>query len=262
MTNPTFVAVDIETANCDHSSICQIGVVHVHEGTIQDRWATLINPRDWFDPWNVELHNIDEDVVKDSPLFSEISEHLASRLDGSTAVTYTRFVHTAVEQALIQSGINNLGVTWLDGSKVVRRAWPDSYARRGYGIRNVADDLGITLHQRSALESAQIAAEIVIHACKDTGLELADWLNRIKRPIYNTSVNRTGRPGGPFYGESIVFTGALSITRREAADIAAEAGCDVAKTVTKKQQSLWLEFKTKHDSTDTRKVASIERQRV
>ena len=34
-------------------------------------------------------------------------------------------------------------------------------------------------------------------------------------------------------GESIVFTGRLSINRQEAADLAAEAGCDVTSGVTK-----------------------------
>lgn len=39
---------------------------------------------------------------------------------------------------------------------------------------------------------------------------------------------------GALYGETIVFTGALSIPRREAADMAAKAGCDVTNSVTKK----------------------------
>jgi DNA polymerase-3 subunit epsilon len=44
---------------------------------------------------------------------------------------------------------------------------------------------------------------------------------------------RIGNPEGPFAGETVVFTGALVITRREAADLAAGAGCDVADGVTK-----------------------------
>jgi DNA polymerase III subunit epsilon len=34
-------------------------------------------------------------------------------------------------------------------------------------------------------------------------------------------------------GETIVFTGSLSMLRRDAADLAAEAGCDVADSVTR-----------------------------
>ena len=42
-----------------------------------------------------------------------------------------------------------------------------------------------------------------------------------------------GNPDGPLAGEEIVFTGALSITRREAAALAATLGCDVAASVKK-----------------------------
>lgn len=62
----TFNAIDVETANADRASICQIGVVHVREGAIAERWQTLINPEDWFDPWNISIHGIDESNVQDS----------------------------------------------------------------------------------------------------------------------------------------------------------------------------------------------------
>jgi DNA polymerase-3 subunit epsilon len=39
---------------------------------------------------------------------------------------------------------------------------------------------------------------------------------------------------GPLVGETVVFTGALQIPRGEAASQAADAGCDVADSVTKK----------------------------
>ena len=52
----TFNAIDVETANADRASICQIGIVHVRDGVVVDRWQTLVNPEDWFDPWNVSIH--------------------------------------------------------------------------------------------------------------------------------------------------------------------------------------------------------------
>ena len=57
----TFNAIDVETANADRASICQIGIVHVRDGAIHDRWQTLLNPEDWFDPWNVSIHGITRD---------------------------------------------------------------------------------------------------------------------------------------------------------------------------------------------------------
>ena len=66
----TFNAIDVETANADRASICQVGIVHVRDGAIHDRWQTLINPEDWFDPWNVSIHGITLDDVSNSPTLS------------------------------------------------------------------------------------------------------------------------------------------------------------------------------------------------
>lgn len=46
-------------------------------------------------------------------------------------------------------------------------------------------------------------------------------------------IGRDGSPDGPLYGEVLVFTGALSMPRHEAADAASAAGCQVATSVTK-----------------------------
>ena len=45
----TFNAIDVETANADRASICQIGIVHVRDGVVVDRWQSLVDPEDWFD---------------------------------------------------------------------------------------------------------------------------------------------------------------------------------------------------------------------
>ena len=49
MNGLNFDAIDVETANADHSSICQIGIVHVWNGQICDKWVSLVYPEDWFD---------------------------------------------------------------------------------------------------------------------------------------------------------------------------------------------------------------------
>jgi len=232
----TFNALDVETANPDRASICQIGVVQVQGGIIRDQWSTLINPREWFDPWNVEIHGIDEDAVKDSPTFPEISDALASRLDGSVVVSHTSFDRVALERATTKHGVNPLRVTWLDSAIIVRRAWPDRYGRRGYGLRNVANDLGISFQHHDALEDARAAAEIVVRACADTGAEIAFWLDEVtrRRRVRGDKPKRVGKDGGALNGETIVFTGALSVSRREVADLAAAAGSNVASGVSGK----------------------------
>jgi DNA polymerase-3 subunit epsilon len=69
-----------------------------------------------------------------------------------------------------------------------------------------------------------------------TGLTLSDWIVRVRAPV-DPSVTgrpsaRDGDPTGPLFGEVMVFTGALQIPRREAADLAASVGCRVSESVT------------------------------
>lgn len=237
----TFNAIDVETANADRASICQIGIVHVQDSVVVDRWQTLVNPEDWFDPWNVSIHGIDEKDVRRSPTLPDIREELRRRLRGSVLVSHRSFDRVAFERAMTRYDLEQLQVTWLDSAKIVRRAWPDRYGRRGYGLKNVATDLDISFAHHDALEDARAAAEIVLSACLATETDIEGWLQRVNRPIFpssSESLRREGNAEGALFGESLVFTGALSIPRRQAADMAAAAGCDVGANVSKKTTML------------------------
>lgn len=236
---PTFNVVDVETANADRSSICQIGVIRVLEGNITDKWETLINPETWFDAMNIWVHGINESDVKDSPTLPDVWEDLRSLLCESVLVSHTAFDRVAFQRAATRYGIRQLDVTWLDSARMVRRAWPESYGHRGYGLSNVADDLGISFEHHNALEDARAAAEIVLRVCESTEMDIEGWLSRVGEPIFQgpsgtAVVNREGNLAGELYGETVVFTGALSVSRRKVADKAAEAGCNVTNTVSKK----------------------------
>ena len=93
----TFTVIDVETANADRASICQIGIIHVREGNIEDQWETLVNPEDWFDPWNVSFHGIDEHMVRNSPTLPDLRGELRSRLRSSVLVSHGSFDRIAFE---------------------------------------------------------------------------------------------------------------------------------------------------------------------
>lgn len=140
-------------------------------------------------------------------------------------------------------GLDQFDVKWLDSAKVVRRAWPEQYAVRRYGLSSVATDLGIDFQHHNALEDARASAEIMLRACADTGLDIESWLDRVKKPIHPSTSSRSLRrepvvrednQESALYGETVVFTGSLSMARRKAVDLAAKAGCAVHPNVTKK----------------------------
>ena len=231
-----FVAVDVETANADLASICQIGVVSFSDGHISDSWQSLVNPEDYFSPINVSIHGIDEDDVREAPSFSGIAAHLASVLGGQIVATHTGFDRVSLQRAHEDYDLPHFACTWLDTARVSRRAWT-RFARKGYGLADVAAFLDIEFRHHDAVEDARAAGSVLLRAIGDTGLQIHDWLKRVEQPIDPTlqaRLARSGDPDGPLAGEVIAFTGALSMSRREAATVAASAGCDVESGVTQK----------------------------
>lgn len=231
-----FDAIDVETANADRSTICQIGIVHVRDGQVRDRWVSLVDPEDWFDAWNIAIHGISEEEVEGAPTLAALDGELRTRLGASVVVSHTSFDRVAIERAMEKYRLSQPEFTWLDSAKIVRRAWPDRYSRRGYGLASVASDLGITFRHHDALEDATAAAEIVVRASRETGLDISEWLLRTAEPITpkRSKHIQVGEPDpdGHLSGETVVFTGSLGITRQRATDLATEAGCEVRGSVT------------------------------
>ena len=236
-----FFALDVETANADRASLCQVGIVEICNCEVVDKWATLIDPEDWFDPFNSSIHGIDDHAVRGAPTFPEVYERLSKDLTGRIVVSHTAFDRTAISRAAERYGLPLPSIHWLDSARIVRRAWPNKYGKRGYGLQNVASDLGIHYEAHDALEDARAAGEVVVRACADTGLGIDDWCQLLLRRTKTTRrtgpagpIRQDGNPGGPLYGEVVVFTGTLEVSRHEAAAQAAEAGCSVQDSVTKK----------------------------
>lgn len=250
-----FISIDVETANPDMQSICSIGAATFENGSLVDEWYSLVDPEDIFDSVNTSIHGITENDVRGAPLFEEISHELGSMLNGQIVVTHTHFDRTAIALASRAFEVEAPRCRWLDSSRVARRAWPEC-AHRGYGLSALAKRIGFDFRHHNALEDAKAAGNIMLAAMNDTGLDLDAWIERVTAPINPSTsepIRREGSADGALFGEVIVFTGALEIPRREAADLAAKAGCDVATGVTKKISLLVV------GDTDVGKLAGHEK---
>ena len=231
-----FASIDVETANPNMSSICQIGVAIFENGQLRTEWKSLVDPEDHFDPFNCSIHSIEAHHIVGAPIFSAVSSELFEMLGEHPVVAHTHFDRTAIAQTCRKYGISPPNLRWLDSARVARRAWPQ-FATRGYGLKNVCAHIGYSFQHHDALEDAKAAGHIVIAAIRESGVSLEDWSKRVMQPISQDnsgSIAREGDPDGDLFGEVLVFTGALEIPRREAAEMAAKVGCTVAKGVTKK----------------------------
>lgn len=232
-----FIAIDVETANADYSSICQIGIAEFQNGKVVDKWKTLINPEDYFDPFNVSIHGISEKDVKNAPTFNQIYEELRKRLNDKITIHHMPFDRIAINRACDYYDLEHTKPKWLDSAKIVRRTWTD-FAHSGYGLSNIAKYLELTFEHHDALEDAITAGLVVVKASEISNLTIEEWFKRVGQPIFtykngSTSISLDGNPEGQLFGENLVFTGALSIPRSEAGLIASKIGCKVTNSVTK-----------------------------
>ena len=238
-----FVAIDVETANADMASICQIGVAKYSDNQLTNEWETLVNPEDYFDYINIDIHGISENNVKGAPTFPEIFNKLKNHINNTVCVSHTHFDRVSISRAIEKYGLNAIDTMWLDSARVARRTWED-FAWSGYGLANVCERIGYEFKHHDALEDAKASGQVILSAMEATGLDLESWLTRVKQPIdpskssSRSAIKREGSREGELYGEVIVFTGALEIVRSEAADLAASIGCSVASGVTKKTSLL------------------------
>jgi DNA polymerase III subunit epsilon len=236
-----FVAIDLETSNADMASICQIGVVRYKNKEIMAEWTSMADPEDFFDPINISIHGITETIVTGAPTFPELYPQLKSLLQGVVCVSHTHFDRVSLDKAIRKYSLDPLGVTWLDSARVARRAWEDC-AWKGYGLSNLCKKIGFEFKHHDALEDAKACGAVLNAAIAESEMDVEGWLTRVGQPIEGDgSVNkiaREGNPEGDLYGQSIVFTGTLAFPRREAATLAANVGCNVASSVTKKTDYL------------------------
>lgn len=235
----TFIAIDVETANADLASICQIGVARFVEGELTSEWASLVDPEDDFDWMNISVHGIQPQMVKGKPIFPQVIDQLRSFLCGSITVSHTHFDRLAINRACAKYALQPIETCWLDSARVVRRTWKD-LAWKGYGLSNVCKRIGYEFNHHDALADAKAAGHVLLAALEESRHDLKFWLQRVSLPIdpkqssTGNHVAREGNPEGDLFGEVIVFTGALEMPRAEAANLAAAIGCKVDQGVTKK----------------------------
>jgi DNA polymerase-3 subunit epsilon len=107
MKKQEYAIVDIETTggNASGSSITEIAII-IHNGTnIIDRWETLVNPEKEIPLAIFSLTGINNEMVRDAPIFDAISEKVLEMLSGRIFVAHNvNFDYSFVRHQLEASG--------------------------------------------------------------------------------------------------------------------------------------------------------------
>ena len=226
-----FVAVDVETANHNRGSICQIAIVEFRSGVIVSEWSSLVDPDEAFYPSNIEIHGIKPEDVAGHPTIRELAEEIHGRLTGRLVVSHTLFDQQSLSIACPEIA---RGLRWLDTCDAARRAWPELPCHR---LPVLADQLGIEFEHHDALEDARTAGKVLI-AALSRNRSIAQWTittvtaSSSRSRAYAPQVQRAGKRSGRLAGEVVVLTGTMWTSRNRIADLAADVGCNVHPRIT------------------------------
>ncbi|MBO1335193.1 DEDDh family exonuclease [Streptomyces sp. VRA16 Mangrove soil] len=262
-----YAVVDVETTGLSRDDrIISAAVYRLDtRGEVEDHWYTLVNPER--DPGPVWIHGLTSDVLEGAPLFPEIAEEFAVRLDGRVLVA-----HNAV-------------FDWSMISREYARAQRTAPVRQRLCTIALSKELGLPLpnhkleslaahfgvvqeHAHNALDDARVLAEafrpsLLAAAGRNLRLPLlecrplTEWTDSSSVPRQPQSSYRGGggggtwrpsrkRPACPYpnpgryepgkplkQGMRVAFSGDTSVERELLEDRAVEAGLHVATSLSR-----------------------------
>ena len=234
-----FVAIDFETANERRDSACAIGLTEVRDGIAKESIYHLIRPTEMrFSPWNTRVHGIRAEDVSDAPSLTELWPTIRHLVQERLIIAHNAsFDLSVLRNSFHSASLKIPQVSYLCSLQLARRTWPNLAS---YSLGFLAEIHGLVLEHHHAGSDSQACAELTILAAKALGvdcpLRLADALNITVGEVFssedwipstapkcqnNSEVIEITLPEGydlsrhPFYQKSVVFTGTLTMFRRE-----------------------------------------------
>nr|WP_263325930.1 ATP-dependent DNA helicase DinG [Neobacillus sp. Marseille-Q6967] len=159
-----FVVVDLETTGNNPKKgdkIIQFAAVVIEDGTIKESFSSLVNPKKEIPIFIEELTGLDDTMVKDAPLFSEIAPRVNELLDGAYFVAHNvLFDLSFLQEELIQAGFEGFYGSVLDTVEMARILFPTA---DGYKLSDLAAKENLN-HDRphQADSDAQVTAELFL----------------------------------------------------------------------------------------------------
>ena len=192
-----FIAIDFETATRRADSACQLAAVQVKDGQIVDEKAWLIRPRPFsFDAHNIAIHGIRPQDVQHEREFGDLWPEIQEALRPACLMAHNASFDMGVLLACLGSHGHPAPELQYSCTRAIgRRAWP--HLGR-YGLKRLADFLGIRFRHHDALEDSRTCARIALAAAEDAGVSSLSELESKLR----LSRGRAGAWGkqGPRYG--------------------------------------------------------------
>ena len=183
-----YVALDIETANRERSSICSIGMVKFEEGQIVDEFYTLINPEDYFSYANIEIHGITETDVRCEPTFPELNRDIESFIGDRIMVAhFSQFDMYGIQDAYRKYSMAIPPLNYICSYRLSKSL----YRLPNHKLVNMAKYFNVAAdNHHNALADARMAGHITYNILKENNLSIEEF-----NAYHNYQLGTLGRNG-------------------------------------------------------------------
>ena len=168
--NHNFTFVDVETPNFSNSAISSIAIIHMNKDGEITEYHTLVNPKQHFDTFNIELTGINYDMVKDAPTFENVWEDIKGYFEDSIVVAHNaRFDLGVISKCLIRENIEIPKIRYMCTVDLSRKYIP----AKSHKLNVLSELLGIELNHHQADSDTKACMEIFLYI--NDKVELSDF---------------------------------------------------------------------------------------
>ena len=155
-----YIAFDFETANHYPTSACSIGLVGVTNNKIKFSQQYLINPKEEFSDFNINIHHITPEMVSNAPSFPGVWEQIKPYFKNTIVFAHNVAFDIGVLKALIEKydlepPQVKFGCTWRIASKL----WKDEL--KNHRLNTLSAYLEVDHQHHDALSDAKVCVEII-----------------------------------------------------------------------------------------------------
>jgi DNA polymerase-3 subunit epsilon len=286
MADLSYVAIDFETANAHRTSPCSVGLTKVSHGQVVDSYYSLINPEEYFDAYNTQIHGIHEDEIIGAPTMAELYPRLLSFIGGLPLVAHNAsFDMSVLRFTLDKYRLPYPEVNYFCSYILAKKLLTLS----SYRLDRVASYYQIAFHHHQASDDAFVCAEIVRNMMQEFQLDSLDQMQRAinyrlgrlhkhsyapfssiarhRRAYFKPSDLTTSKKQfdehHPLFHQVVVFTGVIqSMSRQDACQIVADCGGINGNSVTKQTTLLVVGHPDRRTPTNQKSSKELKAEKL
>lgn len=184
--NNRFLTLDLEMANDNITSVCQVGLAIFENGNLTDTWESLIKPDGDFGYYQTRVHGITKDDVQFAPKLIDVADQLRNFIEDQVVFSYGMSDCSALMDSLPLPKC-----TWSDASIVARKVW--NYGKNRRKLQDACADHNIALlNNHNALADAIATGELMLQAMIQNNRDVNFLLNHSRKLITTKSMEQVG----------------------------------------------------------------------